>query len=277
MARPEISASIPTLRELAGQELAGIRDVVLALDALLGDELLDLVVLARVQALEREVLELPLHRVDSEPVRERRIDLERLARLLDLLLLVERLERAHVVQTVGELDEDDPHVGGHRHHHLPVVLGLVFVAALEGDPGELRDPVDQRGDRLAELLADLVETRRRVLDGVVKQRCAERLGVEPQAGADLRDLHRMGDEVLAGLALLVGVALAGERECALDRVAVELLMTVGGVLADDREQVAEELALVGVEILRDLVDRSDRAVGLAGADLDVTAPSHRGR
>ena len=108
-------------------------DVALALLALLGDQTLDLLVLARVQRREREVLELPLDRVDTQPVRQRRVDLERLARLLDLLLLGHRLDRAHVVQAVGELDQDDPHVGGHRDHHLAVVLGLRLVARLEGD------------------------------------------------------------------------------------------------------------------------------------------------
>jgi hypothetical protein len=80
----------PHLGELAAQELAGLADVVLALLPLLGDELLDLVVLARVQALEREILQLPLDRVDPEPVSERGIDLQRLARLLDLLVLGQR-------------------------------------------------------------------------------------------------------------------------------------------------------------------------------------------
>jgi hypothetical protein len=32
-----------------------------------------------------------------------------------------------VVQAVGELDQDDPHIGGHRDHHLAVVLGLRLI------------------------------------------------------------------------------------------------------------------------------------------------------
>ena len=81
---------MPTFSSSSHEEVAGLRDVALALGPLLGDELLDLVVLARVQALEGEVLELPLDRVDPEPVGERRVDLERLAGLLDLLLLRQR-------------------------------------------------------------------------------------------------------------------------------------------------------------------------------------------
>ena len=59
---------------------------------------------------------------------------------------------------------------------------------------------------------DLLERRARVLDGVVQQRRAERLGVEPQAGADPRDADRVDDELLAGAPALVGVVLAGEHE-----------------------------------------------------------------
>ena len=175
-------------------------------------QLLDLLVLARVQRREREVLELPLDRVDAEPVRQRGEDLERLLRLLLLLLLRHRVDRAHVVQPVGELDQDDPDVRGHRDHHLAVVLGLAVVAALEGDPGELRDAVDELRDLLAELVAHLVERRARVLDRVVQQRRAQRAGVEAHARADLRHADRVHDEVLAARAALVGVALAGEHE-----------------------------------------------------------------
>jgi hypothetical protein len=58
----------------------------------------------------------------------------------------------------------------------------------------------------------------------------------------------MGDEVLAGAATLVGVVLARERERARDRVAVDRLRRLVGVLGDDREQVLEQVALVAREL-----------------------------
>ena len=196
------------------------------------------------EALEREVLELPLDRVDPQPVRQRRVDLERFARFLDLLLLGQRRDRAHVVEAVGELDQDDPDVRGHRHHHLPVVLGLTLVAALERDARELGDAVDELGDRLAELLLDLIEAGARVLDGVVQQRRAQRLGVETQPRADLGGLDGMGDEVLARPAALVGMTLAGEGECPLHGLRVNRSHAVVAVLGDHREQVAQQRPLV---------------------------------
>jgi hypothetical protein len=49
----------PDLPQLPAEELAGLGYVDLALVALLGDELFDLLVLARVQRREGEVLQLP--------------------------------------------------------------------------------------------------------------------------------------------------------------------------------------------------------------------------
>ena len=87
---------------------------------------------------------------------------------------------------------------------------------MERDAGQLGDAVDEAGDLVAEARAHLLQRGRRVLDGVVQQRRAQRLGVQAQAGADLRHRGRMGDELLARLAALVGVVLAGEDERLLD-------------------------------------------------------------
>ena len=139
------------LLELVEQVAGGLVDVVLAVGAALRDPLLDLLVLARVQRGEGEVLELPLEVVDAEPMRQRRVDLERLLGLLDLLLLAQVAERVHVVQAVAELDQDDPDVGGHRDDHLAVVLGLLLLLGGEVHLGQLGDAVDEHGDLVAEL------------------------------------------------------------------------------------------------------------------------------
>ncbi len=262
MARPAICASMPRPPQLARQVLPGLAHVALAVVALLGHQTLDLLVLAGVQGREREVLELPLDRVDAQAMRDRGVDLQGLLRLVDLLLLGHRLDRAHVVQAVGELDQDDPHVGGHRHHHLAVVLRLRLIARVEGDAGQLGDAVHHVRDLLAEALAHLLDRGRGVLHGVVQQRRAQRLGVQAHPRADARDPHGVHDEVLAGLAPLRGVVLAGEHERRFHARAVDLDGRVGGVLGDDREQVAEQPALELAELLADL-----RSVGWVGPDI----------
>ncbi len=208
--------------------------------------------------------------MDSEPVREWRVDLQGLAGLGDPLVLGERPQGAHVVEAVGELDQDHPHVGGDRDHHLAVVLRLALVAALEGDPGQLRHPVDELGDLLAELGVDLLQARAGVLDRVVKQRRAQGFGVEPHPGADLRHAHGMGDELVTRLPHLVGVALAGEGEGAGHGLAVDRRRLVL-VLADHGEQVAEQAALLVAERPGQLVERSPGGGFRRGAHLGVPA------
>ncbi len=70
----------------------------------------------------------------------------------------------------------------------------------------------------------------------------------------------MGDEVLAGPAALVRMALAREEERPLDHLAVDLPRGVVGVLLDDREEVAQELALL-------VAERRGRAGGLVTVGL----------
>ncbi|MGB2852284.1 MAG: hypothetical protein WBC01_11525 [Solirubrobacterales bacterium] len=80
----------------------------------------------------------------------------------------------------------------------------------------------------------------------------------------------MVDEVLAGAALLVGMALAGEGEGALDRLAVELLPGLGGVLTDDSEEVAQQSTLLLAQSPRDLVDWCGRrSVDMVNSDPGV--------
>src|SRR5260370_15982032 len=120
--------------ELAGQDLAQVRDQRLAIVPLARYPLDDVVVSLGVEVAERKVLELPFELADAEAVSERSIDIKRLARDLAAFHLRQRIERAHVVEAVGQLDEDDPKVLRHRHHHLADVLRLLLLVG----PVEMR-------------------------------------------------------------------------------------------------------------------------------------------
>ena len=126
------------------------------------------------------------------------------------------------MEAVGELDEDDVGVLRHRHDHLAVVLGLGLLAALEADPRQLGDALDEPGDLVAELLAHLLDGRLRVLDDVVEEGSRDGRVVAAQLREDLRDAERMEDEVLAAAALLVGVGLRGEVVGALQQIPIDI-------------------------------------------------------
>ena len=141
-------------------------------------------------------------------------------------------------------------------------------------PVSLVTPSTRPATSSPNVLADLLQRGRRVLDRVVQQRGAQRLGVEPHARADLRHADRVDDEVLAGAAPLVGVVLAGEHERLDDALAVDRLGDLVGVLLDDREQVGEQLALDRREVGRDL---GASAPGGCSATVDRTVRRRRRR
>ena len=166
----------------AGPHLGERRgEVHLALGRPRADEVVELGVALRVQAAKDEVLELLLHLLHAEAVGQRGVDVDRL--LGDALLLLgrHRRDRAHVVQPVGELDDEHPQVGGHRHQHLAHGGGLLRLARVELDAVELGDAVDDRGDLGAEVALDVGERDLGVLDGVVQQRRRDRRLVEADA------------------------------------------------------------------------------------------------
>src|SRR6185369_3617643 len=74
--------------------------------------------------------------------------------------------------------------------------------------------------------------------------------VEPHPGADLGDSDRVGDELVAGVAALVGVAVAGELEGLLDPLAVDRRHRDRGAGAAGQRPVAVAVfARGGVELL----------------------------
>ena len=212
----------PRLAQARTGRLEHVVDVELAFATALLDETRDLAIGPLVERLEREVLELPLHLLDAEPMRERRVDLEGGVR--DALLLVRRQgrERSHVVQAVGELDEQDADVAGHRDDHLANVLRLLVLAGAELHLVELREPVHDPGDLPAEPVLQLLDRHGRVLDGVVQERGLQGGRVEPEVGEDPGDRERVFDERLARQPLLALVVFLREPVGALDLLQVRL-------------------------------------------------------
>jgi len=83
----------------------------------------------------------------------------------------------------------------------------------------------------------------------------------------------VGDEVLARLAALVGVVLAGEQEGVQHGLAVDRLGDLVRVLGDDREQVGQQLVLERREVVRD----RQRAVVAVYGTVDRTVRGDRDR
>ena len=202
----------PHLPHLLVEHGDDVGQVLLALRAGLGHHAGDLLVLVGLQVEEGEVLQLPLDGVDAEAVGDGGVDLQRLAGLEDAPVLAQGRQCAHVVQAVGQLDDDDADVLGHGHEHLANGGRLLVGERLHLDAGDLGDALHQRPHLRVEGALHLLGRHLRVLHGVVEQRRRDGLGVHAQIGQDDAHLDGMDDERLAGLAALARVGVAGELE-----------------------------------------------------------------
>jgi MoxR-like ATPase len=156
-----------------------------------------LAVLFRVEVLEGEVFQLAAQAAHAEAVRDGREDVEGLLRDAATLFGLEVLERAHVVEAVGEFHQHDAHVVHHRQKHLADVLGLLLLARLVADLRQLREAVHEMRDLFAEGVADHVQLDERVLDHVVQKARCDRDLVESHVGENVGDFERVDEVRLA--------------------------------------------------------------------------------
>ena len=196
---------------------------------------------------EGEVLQLPLNRVQAQAVRERRVNLQGLLRLLRGGSLRHKTPGAGIVQAVGKLNEQHANVLAHGQHELTNRLdgGVLAVRHLV----QLGHAVDQVGDLLTELFGELLHRVVGVFHGVVQQ-----AGGEHGAGrAHLRKNRghgdRVGDVRVATLTLLTLVAAVRHFVGALQHLDV-LIRVVAAYGTHDRRNHRGETDGTAVRIGR---------------------------
>src|SRR5678816_3755786 len=187
---------------------------------------------------EREVLELPAELRHTEAVRERSIEVAGLLRDAAALLGRQPVERPHVVETVGQLDDDDARVLGDREEQLAVALDLALLSRpARRQLGDLRQPVDDRGDLFPEFRFDVGERESRVLDDVVQETAGDGDRVELEVGEDLRHLDRVRDVRVAGVAQLAAMGALAEAVGAHEQLTIELVVERRLALAPSGNQL----------------------------------------
>ena len=145
------------------------------------------------------------------------------------------LQRAHVVQAVGQLDEHHADVIHHGQHHLAQVFGLLLFVGGEIDFADLGDAFDDVGHLLAEFLADVDDGDGGIFDGVVQQAGGDGDRVHLHFSQHQRDFQRMDEIRLARGAGLAVVMLQGVVVGFVDDVEIVL----GTVFLNPLHQLAE--------------------------------------
>ena len=119
------------------------------------------------------------------------------------------IERAHVVQAIGEFDQKHADIARNGEQELAEVLRLLGLLGDQVEFLDLGEAVDQRSDLAAEQRVDLAACRIGVLDRVMQQRGRDGGVVKAHLGQDRRHFQGMGKVRGAGGTLLIAVRLHG--------------------------------------------------------------------
>ena len=104
-----------------------------------------------VDSFETQLLHLNPYAVQTKAVGDRGVDIECFAGNSAALLRLERPQCPKVVQSVGELNQNNADVFGHGHRHLLEVFSLLFFFAFEVNVRELRHTIHEIGHYIPEL------------------------------------------------------------------------------------------------------------------------------
>ena len=135
--------------EFVGECLDGLGQIALTDLARLRHHARDALVGVGFKVEEGQVLELPFNGAHAQTVGQGRIHVHGLASLKQATVLAQSCKGAHVVQTVGKLNDNDADVLGHGEEHLAQRKRLLLVHAIDFDVGELGHAIDELGHRIA--------------------------------------------------------------------------------------------------------------------------------
>ena len=223
--------------ELFPQTVLNILQKCLALALAQRQRLFDLLIRHRVEDAQRQILKLLLDGADTESVRKRRIDIHGLLRLVAALLRLPARTCTHVVQAVGELDDDDADILCHGEQHFADIFRLLLLTGGKRQLVELGHAVHQTGDLGAERLADIRQLHRRILHHIMEQRRHNGVGIHAHFHQNQRDAERVADIFLTRGAALSVVGAARRLHSAVDRQQVIWLITFDDRLFERGDQI----------------------------------------
>ena len=141
------------------------------------------------------------------------------------------------MQTVCQLDDDDADVAAHGHEHLAKRANLCLAQGLDLDLVDLRDAVDEFGNRRVEAFGQVVQGDVGIFDRVVQKRRAQRVDIHVQLGEDDGDFHRVHDVGFAALAELPVVRFLGKLVRIRDRSHLVWIQVFGDLVEQDVEAI----------------------------------------
>ena len=144
-------------------------NILLPLRPLFLHQIGDPVILLRIQITKRDILHLPFDRRNPEPMRNRTENFQRLVRDPALAFFRLVFERAHIMQPVRQLDQNDADVLRHGDEHFAVILVLLLFLGPELDLLQLGQAVDEHGAVSPKFRDDLFKRDGRIFHDIMQE------------------------------------------------------------------------------------------------------------
>ena len=109
------------------------------------------------------------------------------------LVGADRIQRAHVVQPIGQFDQDHADVARHRQQHLAKTFRLLLSLGREIEPIEFRKPVDEIRDFVTKFLDQLLFRDTLILHHIMQERGAQGIHVKLPARTNFGYRDRVGN------------------------------------------------------------------------------------
>ncbi len=119
------------------------------------------------------------------------------------------MQRAHIVQSVGEFDQQHANVIRNGEQELAQVFRRAFVVGLRLNLRQFGDAINQSRDLRAEFDLDFLHRGQRILHRVVEQGGDDGFLIQFQVGHQTGDLNRMAEIRVTAGAFLAAVGEAG--------------------------------------------------------------------
>src|SRR5258706_12844582 len=158
---------------------------------------------------EGKILEFVADDAHAQTVRDGRVDLERLARDALLLVRLEILDSAHVVQAIGQLHDHHANIVDHGQDHLADVFGLARFGSEHVEAADFGYAFDETGGFFTESFLNARDGKFSVLNHVVEKSGGKSGRVHAHVGENVRDFEKMGKIGIAGTSQLIAMAFCG--------------------------------------------------------------------
>ncbi len=127
-------------------------NIVFAQGPVLFDPVHNLIVDIRLEVLEAQIIKIHLQPVQSQSMSQWGVDIHGLLSDKPLFHRALMLQSTHIMQSIGQLNQNDPYIFGHSQDHLANILCLSFFLGIEGDLTDLGHTVYNDGHIAVELL-----------------------------------------------------------------------------------------------------------------------------